>query len=91
MNEMFFGREKPQTIISILCVLSQQHIHGTAHSELTHFIPPNAKFISSLPILISHFSPKPYPVVRINERTNFMAYTEFSIAFFVLMMVPYSV
>lgn len=80
LNERNVGREKPQTIISILCVLSQQH---RAHSaELTHFIPPNAKFISSLPVLISFslshsltlHNPKPDPdVVRMSER-NFMCH-----------------
>lgn len=84
LNERNVGREKPQTIISILCVLSQQHrALGRAHSaELTHFIPPNAKFISSLPVLISFslshsltlHNPKPDPdVVRMSER-NFMCH-----------------
>jgi hypothetical protein len=49
-------------------------------AELTHFIPPNAKFISSLPVLISFsrshsLSLTPDPdVVRTNE-FHAMAYT----------------
>jgi hypothetical protein len=68
---------------------------GRAHSaELTHFIPPNAKFISSLPVLISFSlthslftTQKPDPdAVRMSEREFHVLWhipsSEFSIAFY---------
>lgn len=79
------------------CVCFHNNTERSAHSaELTHFIPPNAKFISSLPVLISfslshsltlHNPTKPDPdVVRMSKRKFHVLWhipsSEFSIAFY---------